>query len=74
MGKHISINKHEYNLRKVEELNNEIALKEETLKDTTGFINVLKLKHEIKKLYKQLDIHGTEVLAYEYKESQEHLH
>lgn len=66
MLRYISANKNEYNVRKVEELNDLILEKEKELVNTKGFINTLKLKIEIKKLYKQINTHGSEVMQYEY--------
>ncbi len=67
MPKNISINKHEYNQRRVIELNKEILKLENKLKETKGFINILKLKLKLKKLYKTINIHGEETLEYEIK-------
>ncbi len=63
--KNISINKHEYNERRVIELNKEILNLENKLKDTKGFINVLKLRLRLRKLYKTIHIHGEETLEFE---------
>ncbi len=65
----ISINKHEYNVRRVTEINSLILTKEEELKNTTGLINIFKVKRELKKLYKDIAIHGREVLEYENKQT-----
>lgn len=61
----ISINKHEFNVRRVSELNEVILAKEEELRNTKGFINTMKVKLELRKLYKQITVHGSEVMAFE---------
>lgn len=66
MYKNISDNKHEFNVRRVSELNDTILKLEEELKVTTGFFNSLKLRSELKRLYRQINAHGNEVLEYEY--------
>lgn len=65
MTKGITINKHEFNVRRVDELNLDILAKEEELTNTVGFFNVLKVKLELRKLYKMINNHGTEVLQFE---------
>lgn len=66
----ITANKHEYNLRKFEELNSEIRRKEKELSKSKGFFKTYKLKNEIKKLYDELNNHGEEVLRFEIQSSQ----
>lgn len=61
----ISINKHNYNIRRVNELNQEIIKKEKELVNTKGFFNTLEIKAEIRELYKKLNAHGQEVIDYE---------
>lgn len=61
----ISVNKHEYNQRRVLELNKEILKKESELKNTKGFINKIKIKLELRKLFKEINIHGEETLQFE---------
>lgn len=63
---HISQNKHEYNVRRIEELNKMIKEKESELKKADGFFQTFLIKHDLRKLHKQLNIHGTEVLEFEY--------
>ncbi|VEU80996.1 hypothetical protein [Haploplasma axanthum] len=65
MYRHISDNKNEYNVRRVDELNEVLLEKERELNDTKGFFNVLKLKLEIKKIYKEISKYGSEVMEYE---------
>lgn len=65
MTKGITINKHEFNVRRVDELNLDILAKEQELLETEGFYNTLKVKLELRKLYKQINNHGSEVLLFE---------
>ncbi len=65
----ISINKHEYNVRRVEELDSLIIAKEKELRKTSGLINIIKAKIELKKLYKDISVHGKEVLEFENKQT-----
>lgn len=65
---HISQNKHEFNMRRVEELNIQILNKEKELRNSEGFLAKFKLRNEIKKLYKSLNNHGNEVLEFEYRQ------
>ncbi|VEU80995.1 hypothetical protein [Haploplasma axanthum] len=69
MHKNISINKYEYSLRRVDELNEVLLEKERELKNTQGFINRFKLNLEVKRLYKQISEYGSEVLEYEYNKA-----
>lgn len=72
MYKYISPNKHQYNVRMVDELNKVIREKEEELKEAKNFIETFRLKLKLRKLYKKLTVHGTEVMEYElYKEEHE---
>lgn len=64
--RHISQNKHEFNVRRMDELNEVIKEKELELKKANGFFQTLVIKAELRKLYKQLNNHGTEVLEFEY--------
>lgn len=66
---HISQNKHEYNVRRINELNEVIREKELQLKKANGFFQTFLIKHDLRKLHKQLNIHGTEVLEFEYLRS-----
>lgn len=66
MIKSISDNKHEFNVRRVEEINEAILEKEAELKNIEGFVKTIKVKLELRRLYKQINIHGTEVLRYEH--------
>ncbi|MDY0278281.1 MAG: hypothetical protein RBQ97_09390 [Acholeplasma sp.] len=66
MYKNISINKNEYNVRRVDELNVELLEKEKELENTVGFFNRLKVKNDIRKITKLLNTHGSEVLEFEY--------
>lgn len=74
MNKNISDNKHEFNVRRVSELNDTILKLEEELKVTTGFFNSLKLRSELRRLYKQINVHGSEVLEYEYSRQLNSIH
>lgn len=65
MNKHISDNKHEFNLRRVDELASELTLLEKDLENTNGFFNRLKVKKKIKKVNKQIDTHANEISFYE---------
>ena len=47
--KHISDNRHSWNVRRVEELQVEIALKEKELRETEGFFARSKVRSEIQK-------------------------
>lgn len=69
LQKYISQNKHEFNVRRVDELNKEILAKESELKNTKGFLAKFKLRIEIKNLYRTLNDHGNEVLAFEYRQN-----
>lgn len=64
--KHISDNRHSWNVRRVEELQVEIALKEKELEETEGFFARSKVRSEIKKMERRQIKHGEEVLRYEY--------
>lgn len=66
MIKYISTNKHEYNVRQVDFLSNEIIKTEKRLNDTEGFLNRLKVKRHLKKLNNKILSFGEEVLQYEY--------
>ena len=66
---YISANKHEFNVRRVDELIAVIDEKEKELKTTEGFFKTFKLKSEIRRLYRVLRSHGNEVLEYEYQNS-----
>lgn len=65
-NKFISTNKNEFNTRRVEELDILILEKEKELKEISGFLNSLKIRLELRKLYKEINTHGSEVLEYEY--------
>lgn len=65
-NKFISTNKNEFNARRVEELDILILEKEKELKEISGFLNSLKIRLELRKLYKEINTHGSEVLEYEY--------
>jgi len=62
---YISDNKHEFNVRRVNELEKELKEFEEKLENATGFFNRLKIKRAIKKINKQLKIHNDEIFLYE---------
>lgn len=62
---HISDNKHEFNVRRVEELSKELNEYEEKLKTANGFFNKLKIRKAIKKIEKQLKDHNDEIFLYE---------
>lgn len=64
--KHISDNRHSWNVRRVEELQVEIALKEKELKEAQGFFERSKVRSEIKKMERRQIKHGEEVLRYEF--------
>lgn len=67
----ISTNKNEYNVRRVSELTNRLQFKKEELSNAKGFFKRLKLKAEVNRLNKLIDIHGKEVLQYEYNKTKE---
>lgn len=73
MTKTISVNKHEFNVRKVDEINERILKKEEQLKETTNFFTILKKRRELRKLYKQIRVHGEEVLEFENRNNEDNL-
>lgn len=72
--RYISQNKHEYNVRRMDEINEQIKEKELELKNASGFFHTFVLKSELRKLYKDLNAHGTEVLEYEYFNSNNDIH
>lgn len=61
----VTVNRYEFSVRKVDELNEAILLKEQELKSTKGFLNTYLVKLELKKLYKQINLHGEDVIQYE---------
>jgi len=61
----ISTNKHEYNIRRVDELSGRILMKEKELDNASGLLEVIKIKLQLRKLNKQINVHGSEVLHYE---------
>ena len=65
-NKYISTNKHEWNVRMVEEYNVKIQELKNKLKKENTFLGKLKLKSQTRKLSKKLSVHGNEVLLYEY--------
>ncbi|MCR1808968.1 hypothetical protein [Haploplasma modicum] len=71
MIKHISDNKHEFNLRRVEELSKEMTEKENELKSTKGFFNVRKIKKELKKINAQIEVHAEEISEFERRKAKE---
>lgn len=71
MIKHISDNKHEFNLRRVEELSKEMTEKENELKSTKGFFNVRKIKKELKKINAQIEVHAKEISEFERRKAKE---
>lgn len=64
---HISINKHQFNVRRVEELGKKLLEKEKELENTEGFFAQFKLKSEIRRIRRRLMRHGEEVLEFEYR-------
>lgn len=62
---HISENKHEFNVRRVNELSKELDEFEKKLSSTNGFFNRLKIKRTIRKLNKQLKTHNEEIFLFE---------
>lgn len=65
---HITDSKHEWNTRRIVELQEEIRDAEKQLEITEGFWARRKASRKINKLNKQLIKHGEEVLAYELQE------
>lgn len=63
--KHISVNKHEYNVRQMEKLNKKILEKEKEILSSKGFLKTIKLERELSNLLRKLAEHGTETLIYE---------
>lgn len=72
--RHISQNKHEYNVRRMDEINEVIKEKELELENAEGFFQTFVIKLELRKLYKELNNHGTEVLEYEYLNANQDIH
>jgi len=70
---YITASKHEFNVRRVDELIAVIDEKEKELEMTEGFLKTFKLKSEIRRLYRILRNHGSEVLEYEYRNSQQNI-
>lgn len=66
---YISINKHEFNVRQVEELGKKLLEKESKLEETKGLFAQFKLKAEIRRIRKRLIAHGEEVLEFEYRQA-----
>ena len=64
---HISINKHQFNVRRVEELGKKLLEKEKELENIEGFFAQFKLKSEIRRIRRRLMRHGEEVLEFEYR-------
>lgn len=62
---YISDNKHEFNVRRVNELEKELQEFEKKFKNANGFFNKMKIKRAIKKIQKQLKIHNDEIFLYE---------
>lgn len=62
---HISVNKHEYNVRKMEELDKEILEKKKEMLNAKGFLKTYKLRRELNVLFRKLTKHGTETLIFE---------
>lgn len=63
--KKVSDNKYEFNLRKVEEYEEQLSKLEEELKTVKGFFNKLKLKKTIIKVNKELESLNDEIFIYE---------
>lgn len=62
---HISDNKHEFNLRRVEELTLELENMENKLKEEKNFFKKFKIRRIIRKIKKQLKTHNDEIILYE---------
>lgn len=62
---HISDNRYSWGKRRIEELQEEIKVQKEVVKSTKGFLNKLKEKRNLRKLFKLQIKHGNEVLEYE---------
>lgn len=69
VNKYITMNKHEFNVRRVEELNSDILAKEKELETVKGFFNTLRVKSQLSRLYRLINIHGSEVLEFEYRQA-----
>lgn len=65
LNRYISTNKYEFNVRRIEELDKKILAKEAKLQKVNGFFNTIKVKQELKKLYKQIQAFGSEAIEYE---------
>lgn len=63
--KHVSDNKHEFNLRRVDELSLELTKLENELEKTKGFFNRFKVSRQIKKLNREINAHAAEIVIYE---------
>jgi len=61
----ISDNRYSWGKRRIEELQEEIKIQKEVVKSTKGFLNKLKEKRKLRKLFKLQIKHGNEVLEYE---------
>lgn len=66
---YISDNRYEWSVRRVDEINKEIKERTSQLKNIKGFWARVKTRLHIRKLNKQLFMHGEEVLQYEYNRS-----
>ena len=62
---HISENRYEWGKRRVVELQEEIKNQKEVVNNTEGFFSNLKETRKLRKLFKEQNLHGNEVLEYE---------
>ena len=64
---HISPNRHAWNVRRVVEMQDEIAKQEQKINNVEGFFKKMKEKRVLRRMVRRLQKHGSEVLEYEYK-------
>lgn len=62
---HISDNRHEWNVRRVEEMQTEIEDQKKVVSEAEGFFNKMREKRVLRKLIKRQRKHGEEVFQYE---------
>ena len=63
----ISPNRHSWNVRRVVELQDEIAKQEQKINNIEGFFKKLKERRVLRQMVRRLVQHGSEVLEYEYE-------
>ena len=67
----ISPSRHEWNERRVVELQDEIKDQKDNVKKADGFLNKWKEKRILTKMIRQQNKHGQEVLEYEIQKSEQ---